>query len=129
VRKAFQDIEGLRGSRCAAGHGGLLGVTTPASGAAGRRACGDGPHGAADLGTDLSADHRTRRQEGRTPFTWTKQVASSVGGTPNGMVAYWPKRITARGEVRSQFHHVIDVAPTVLEAAKLPEPKVVNGTP
>jgi arylsulfatase len=45
------------------------------------------------------------------------------------MVVYWPKRITAKGEVRSQFHHVIDVAPTVLEAAGLPEPKIVNGTP
>ena len=66
---------------------------------------------------------------GDTPFTWTKQVALNFGGTRNGMVAYWPKRITAKGEVRSQFHHVIDVAPTVLEAAGLPEPKVVNGTP
>jgi arylsulfatase len=45
------------------------------------------------------------------------------------MVVYWPKRVKAKGEVRSQFHHVIDVAPTVLEAAGLPEPKVVNGTP
>ncbi len=66
---------------------------------------------------------------GDTPFTWTKQVASSFGGTRNGMVAHWPKRITAKGEVRTQFHHVIDIAPTVLEAAGLPEPKVVNGTP
>ena len=66
---------------------------------------------------------------GDTPFTWTKQVASNFGGTRNGMVVYWPKRIKAKGEVRSQFHHVIDVAPTVLEAAGLPEPKVVNGTP
>ena len=65
---------------------------------------------------------------GDTPFTWTKQVASNFGGTRNGMVAYWPKRIKAKGEVRSQFHHVIDVAPTVLEAAGLPEPKIVNGT-
>jgi arylsulfatase len=66
---------------------------------------------------------------GDAPFTWTKQVASSFGGTRNGMVVYWPKRVKAKGEVRSQFHHVIDVAPTVLEAAGLPEPKVVNGTP
>ena len=63
------------------------------------------------------------------PFTWTKQVASSYGGTRNGMVVHWPKGIKAKGEVRSQFHHVIDVAPTILEAAKLPEPKSVNGTP
>jgi arylsulfatase len=66
---------------------------------------------------------------GDTPFTWTKQVASSYGGTRNGMVAHWPKGITAKGELRSQWHHVIDVAPTILEAAGLPEPKSVNGTP
>jgi arylsulfatase len=64
---------------------------------------------------------------GNTPFQWTKQVASHFGGTRNGMVLHWPKGIKAKGEIRSQFHHVIDVAPTVLEAAKLPEPKVVNG--
>ena len=65
---------------------------------------------------------------GDAPFMWTKQVASNFGGTRNGMVVHWPKRIKAKGEVRSQFHHVIDVAPTVLEAASLPEPKSVNGT-
>ncbi|HEY7862509.1 MAG TPA: arylsulfatase, partial [Thermoanaerobaculia bacterium] len=64
-----------------------------------------------------------------TPFMWTKQVASNFGGTRNGMVIHWPKGIRAKGEVRSQFHHVIDVAPTILEAAKLPEPKSVNGAP
>ncbi len=65
---------------------------------------------------------------GDTPFTWTKQVASSYGGTRNGMAVHWPKGITAKGEVRSQWHHVIDIAPTILEAAGLPEPKSVNGT-
>ena len=64
---------------------------------------------------------------GNTPFQWTKQVASHFGGTRNGMVLHWPKGIKAKGEVRSQFHHVIDVAPTALEAAKLPQPKTVNG--
>jgi len=64
---------------------------------------------------------------GDTPFTWTKQVASNYGGTRNGMVIHWPKAIKAKGEVRSQWHHVIDVAPTILEAAGLPEPKAVNG--
>jgi len=64
---------------------------------------------------------------GDAPFTWTKQVASSFGGTRNPMIVHWPKRITAKGEVRVQFHHVIDIAPTILEAANLPEPKVVNG--
>jgi arylsulfatase len=62
-----------------------------------------------------------------TPFQWTKQVASHFGGTRNGMVLHWPARIKAKGELRSQFHHVIDVAPTALEAAGLPEPKLVNG--
>jgi arylsulfatase len=64
---------------------------------------------------------------GNTPFQWTKQVASHFGGTRNGMVLHWPKGIKAKGEVRSQFHHVVDVAPTALAAAKLPQPKVVNG--
>jgi arylsulfatase len=63
------------------------------------------------------------------PFAWTKQVASSFGGTRNGLVVHWPRGIRAKAELRTQFHHVIDVAPTVLEAAKLPEPKVINGTP
>ena len=66
---------------------------------------------------------------GNTPFTWTKQVASSYGGTRNGMVVYWPKTIRAKGEVRSQWHHLIDIAPTILQAAGLPEPKVVDGVP
>jgi arylsulfatase len=65
---------------------------------------------------------------GDTPFAWTKQVASSYGGTRNGMVIHWPKGISAKGEVRSQWHHVIDITPTILEAAGLPEPTSVNGT-
>ncbi|MDR3638534.1 MAG: arylsulfatase [Isosphaeraceae bacterium] len=65
---------------------------------------------------------------GDTPFTWTKQVAANYGGTRNPMVVRWPSRIKGSGEVRSQWHHVIDIAPTILEAAGLPEPKVVNGT-
>lgn len=66
---------------------------------------------------------------GNTPFQWTKQVASHFGGTRNGMVMHWPKRIKAKGEVRSQFHHVIDIAPTALEATNIPQPKTVNGIP
>ena len=62
-----------------------------------------------------------------SPFTYTKQVASDFGGTRNGMVIHWPKGIKAKGEVRSQFGHVIDIAPTVYEAAKIPAPKKVNG--
>jgi arylsulfatase len=64
-----------------------------------------------------------------SPFTWTKQVASDFGGTRNGMVVHWPNGVKQSGEIRSQFGHVIDIAPTVLEAAQLPEPKIVNGTP
>ncbi len=63
-----------------------------------------------------------------TPFQWTKQIASHFGGTRNPLVISWPARIKAKGGLRSQFHHVIDVAPTVLEAAGLPEPTMVNGT-
>ena len=55
-----------------------------------------------------------------TPYQWTKQVASHWGGTRNGTIVHWPKGIKAKGEMRSQFHHVIDVAPTILEAAGLP---------
>jgi arylsulfatase A-like enzyme len=64
---------------------------------------------------------------GDTPFTWTKQICSNYGGTRNGMVIHWPKAVKAKGEVRSQWHHVIDIVPTILEAAGLPEPKAVNG--
>ena len=62
-----------------------------------------------------------------TPFQWTKQVASHWGGTRNGTIVHWPAGITEQGGLRSQFCHVIDVAPTVLEAAGLPQPTMVNG--
>ena len=62
-----------------------------------------------------------------SPFSYTKQVASDFGGTRNGMVIHWPKGIKARGQVRSQFSHVVDIAPTVYEACKVPAPKKVNG--
>jgi hypothetical protein len=64
-----------------------------------------------------------------TPYQWTKQVASDHGGTKVGMAVRWPRGIKAKGELRTQFHHVIDIAPTILEAAGLPEPKMVNGVP
>jgi arylsulfatase len=63
------------------------------------------------------------------PFQWTKQVASHFGGTRNPLVVHWPKGIKAKGEIHTQFHHVIDIVPTILEATKIPEPKVVRGTP
>jgi arylsulfatase A-like enzyme len=62
-----------------------------------------------------------------TPYQWTKQVASHWGGTRNGTIVHWPNGFAARGELRSQFHHVIDVAPTILEAAGIPEPVSVHG--
>ena len=62
-----------------------------------------------------------------TPYQWTKQVASHWGGTRNGTIVHWPNGIKAKGEVRSQFHHVIDFAPTILEAAGIPHPTIVNS--
>jgi len=62
-----------------------------------------------------------------SPYQWTKQVASHWGGTRNGTIVHWPAGISSKGETRSQFCHVVDVAPTVLEAAGLPEPTFVNG--
>lgn len=61
------------------------------------------------------------------PFSYTKQVASDFGGTRNGMIIQWPAGIKAKGEMRSQFGHVIDIAPTVFEVAKIPAPTTVNG--
>ncbi len=62
-----------------------------------------------------------------TPYQWTKEVASHFGGTRNGMAMSWPARIKDRGGIRNQFHHVIDIVPTILEAAGLPQPVMVNG--
>ncbi|MGE0760445.1 MAG: arylsulfatase, partial [Pirellulaceae bacterium] len=64
-----------------------------------------------------------------TPFQWTKQVASHFGGTRNGLVISWPARIKDKGGVRTQFHHVIDIAPTILEAVGVESPSVLNGVP
>ena len=62
-----------------------------------------------------------------TPYQWTKEVSSFFGGTRNGMAMAWPARIKDKGGIRNQFHHVIDIVPTILEAAGLPEPAMVNG--
>ncbi|MFC4223639.1 arylsulfatase [Lysinibacter cavernae] len=62
-----------------------------------------------------------------TPYQWTKQVASHFGGTRNGTIVRWPQGFSANNETRSQFHHVIDVAPTILEAAGIPAPTFVEG--
>ncbi len=62
-----------------------------------------------------------------SPFTWTKQVCSNYGGTRQGTVIHWPDRIKAQNGLRQQWHHVIDIAPTILEAVGLPQPRIVNG--
>jgi arylsulfatase len=84
---------------------------------------------AEDWGGPNSFPHMTCAWASATgaPFKWTKQMAADFGGTRNGMVMHWPKGIEAKGEIRSQFHHVNDVAATVLEAAKLPHSKSING--
>jgi arylsulfatase A-like enzyme len=64
-----------------------------------------------------------------TPLTWTKQIASHFGGTRQGMCVSWPKVIKDKGGIRNQFHHVIDIAPTLLEAKRIPAPNAVNGIP
>ena len=64
-----------------------------------------------------------------TPFQWAKQVASHFGGTRNGLVISWPAKIKDKGGIRTQFHHIIDIAPTILEAAGVEAPSVLNGVP
>ncbi len=61
------------------------------------------------------------------PFAWTKQMAADFGGTRNAMVIHWPNGIQSKGEVRDQFGHVIDIAPTIYEISGIPAPKIVNG--
>ena len=64
-----------------------------------------------------------------TPFQWFKQIASHFGGTRNGLVVSWPQRVKDTGQVRTQFHHVIDIAPTLLDVLGLAPPAVVHGAP
>jgi arylsulfatase A-like enzyme len=82
-----------------------------------------------ELGTEHTYNHFAAgwAVAGNTPFTWTKQVASNFGGTRNGMVLHWPAGIKSKNEVRSQLHHVIDVAPTIYQAVGVPAPRMVNG--
>jgi arylsulfatase A-like enzyme len=82
-----------------------------------------------ELGSPSSYNHYSVGWAWATnaPFQWTKQVASHWGGTRNGTIVHWPQGIDEKGGLRSQFTHVIDVAPTILEAAGLPEPTFVNG--
>jgi arylsulfatase A-like enzyme len=82
-----------------------------------------------DLGTPKAFNHYPVgwAHAMNAPYQWTKQVASHFGGTRNGCAVCWPNGIEARGEIRHQFHHVIDIVPTILEAAGLPQPYMVNG--
>lgn len=82
-----------------------------------------------ELGTEHTYNHFAAGWAiaGNAPFTWAKQVASNFGGTRNGIVTHWPAGIKSKNEVRSQFHHVIDIAPTIYEAVGVPAPKTVNG--
>lgn len=82
-----------------------------------------------DLGGPLAYNHYPVgwAHAMNTPFQWTKQVASHFGGTRNGLVISWPKRIKQTGEVRSQFSSIIDIVPTILEAAGVKEPTMING--
>lgn len=81
------------------------------------------------IGSEHTAPHVASAwaHAGNTPFQWGKQIASHLGGTRNPMVVAWPRRLKPHTEVRSQFTHCIDIAPTVLEAAGIPEPKTVDG--
>jgi arylsulfatase len=83
------------------------------------------------LGSDKTYNHYPVgwAHEMDSPFQWTKQVGSHLGGTRNGLAISWPKGIKARGEMRSQFHHVIDIVPTILEAANIQAPRLLNGIP
>ena len=89
----------------------------------------DGYGGLDAWGTDAFAPHYASAWAwaGNAPFQWGKQVASHLGGARNGMVVSWPERIRNAGALRSQFTHCIDIGPTILEAAGIPEPKVVDG--
>ena len=82
-----------------------------------------------DLGTPRSYNHYAIgwAHAMDTPYQWTKQIASHFGGTRNGTVVHWPAGIEAKGEIRNQFCHCIDVAPTILEVAGIPEPNTVHG--
>ena len=82
-----------------------------------------------DLGGPMCNNHYAAgwAVAGDAPFTWTKQIAAGFGGTRNPLIVHWPNGIKAKGAIRSQFHHVIDLAPTILEVCELPEPKEVNG--
>jgi arylsulfatase A-like enzyme len=82
-----------------------------------------------DLGSDKTYPHMSVAWSWAfdTPFKWTKQVASHFGGTRQGMAISWPGHIKDEGGIRTQFHHMIDIVPTILEAAGINAPDMVNG--
>jgi arylsulfatase len=83
-----------------------------------------------EIGTEMHFNHfpAAWAHAMNTPFKWTKQVASHLGGTRNPMIVKWPAKFKHGGEIRSQFTHLIDVVPTILSAAGVEEPRIVNGT-
>jgi arylsulfatase A-like enzyme len=118
------------GDNGASAEGGMVGLFNEGTAANGVRERSDDMLKRIDeLGGPMSYGHYAAgwAVAGDTPFTWTKHIASNFGGTRNPLIVHWPKRIKAKNEVREQFHHVIDIAPTILEAIGLPAPKVVNG--
>jgi arylsulfatase A-like enzyme len=122
----------ILGDNGASAEGGLLGTHNEYAGFNGIRAtAADILARADDLGSPSSYPHYSAAWALAmdTPYPWMKQVASHYGGTRNGLVVHWPNGIEARNELRHQWHHVIDVAPTLLEAARLPEPAVVDAAP
>ena len=82
-----------------------------------------------DFGSDRANNHYSAcwAVAMDAPFTWTKQVASNFGGTRNGMIFHWPKKYKGSGECHPQFHHVIDIAPTIYELTGVPHPDMVDG--
>jgi arylsulfatase A-like enzyme len=120
----------IEGDNGASGEGTLEGVTNEVGGNLEKESLAFKLSMLDQLGSDRTYNHYPVgwAHAMDTPFQWTKQVASHFGGTANGLAISWPKGIKARGEIRSQFQHVTDIVPTILEAVGIQAPAMVNGT-